>query len=158
MDILASVSVAGDRWGKRKKERRKGDRKETHVYLAGHSKVDSKVPLLGYATWLLWSGLSTLTPSQQVGKKLLMRRPYGHGVVGKVRVSHEPPISDCAGAGPQGVVKQRKAMLLNSSTLGLGSRKEGLPMSMRKPWVSSVSIHIALCILKCATFTEGTVA
>lgn len=57
-----------------------------------------------------------------MGKKLLTRRPYGHGLVGKLRVSQAPPISEFAGAGPHGSVKQRKAMLLNSPVLGLGSR------------------------------------
>lgn len=57
-----------------------------------------------------------------MGKKLLTRRPYGHGLSGKLRVSHSPPIAELGGAGPHGSVKQRKAMLLNSSLEGLGVR------------------------------------
>jgi hypothetical protein len=69
----------------------------------GHGAPVSKVPPTGYATWLLWFGLSRLTPSQHllalvswrahaswlveflsyVGKKRLVRMPPGQGLFGK---------------------------------------------------------------------------
>ena len=35
-------------------------------WLAGQGPELSKLPLSGYATWLLWSGLSRFLPSQQL--------------------------------------------------------------------------------------------
>lgn len=37
-------------------------------WVDGQGAPISKVPPTGYATWLLWSGLSRLTPSQQLSK------------------------------------------------------------------------------------------
>jgi len=43
----------------------------------GQGPVDSKVPLAGYATWLLWSGLSTFFPSQHLCH-VSRQRPFSH--------------------------------------------------------------------------------
>ena len=49
-------------------------------WLAGHGPEDSKLPLSGYATWLLWSGLSRFLPSQHLlnAEKSQLRSSVSH--------------------------------------------------------------------------------
>jgi len=55
--------------------------------VAGHGPLLSNVPDVGYATWLLWSGLSMFLPSQHVGKVITDRIPLAHGLPGSTTVS-----------------------------------------------------------------------
>lgn len=73
--------------------------------------------------------MATALPSQHVGKEAVMRRPKGHGSLGKPRLG-----SELAAAGPQGVLWHRKEILFSSAVVGLGVRRVGEPTSMRKPF------------------------
>ena len=96
----------------------------------GHLSPASALLPGAYATWLLWSGLSRLTPSQHEGKMIVARIPPGHGVEGKLAVSPEeqgaplPPIVASL------AFKQRWQI---PGYVPLWLRSVGSPASIRKP-------------------------
>lgn len=121
----------------------------------GQAPVVSKDPVVGYATWALWSGLSTFTPSQHLRDGLAAGKWCSWGglrfaYVGNVMVVLIPPphlpvgsevVSDpVQGAPPNGfcsmLLKQRWQICFCCPS---GTRRPGSPTSMRKPYTISVN-------------------
>jgi hypothetical protein len=86
-----------------------------------------------YATCDLWSGESSVTPSQHEGKITVARIPPGHGVEGKLEVSlalqgaPEPPMMRSSACRQRWQMPGDVPFLL---------RLLGSPASMRKPYHS----------------------